>query len=114
MDILSQLPAEYYNSLVVLLLMVIGFLLWLHFSGRWVHKSRVEDAQKVADRFQRAWEVSQETQSVLSDTATKLGILTNTFAHFIESLPPSAASQSTTTPPSVTNNDTGTSGTHVD
>lgn len=87
MDIINQLPPFAYNSLVVVLLLVIGFLLWQYFSGRWVHKSRVEEAQKVADRFERAWEVGQENQSVLSDAIAKIGPMQATFAHFLESIP---------------------------
>lgn len=83
----DSLPFGAQTSILGTLLVIVMWVIWLVLSGRLVPRSQLEDAQKTADRFEHAWEVTQENQKNLADAITDIGALTNTFAHFIDSLP---------------------------
>lgn len=75
------------GMVIAVLLSLIGWAVWLVFSGRLVARSHLEDAQKTADLFERAWNKSQETQAEFAAQLSRVEELTSTFNHFIESLP---------------------------
>lgn len=84
---LASLPVAPVATIIGFLLTVIGWVLFLILTGRLVTRSQLEDAQKNADRFEHAWQISQETQSGSHEVLSKLGVLTTTFAHYLDSLP---------------------------
>jgi hypothetical protein len=83
----DSLPFGAQTSILGFLLVIVGWVIWLVLSGRLVPRSQLEDAQKTADRFEHAWQITQENQSNLTDVLSEMGVLADTFAHFIDSLP---------------------------
>jgi len=85
MDVM--LPAWSIGGIAVLLLSLIILIVRAYVNGDIVPRKQLEDAQKNADRFERAWETSQNNHAAFGEAVTKLGVLTQTFAHFLASLP---------------------------
>lgn len=83
----DSLPFGVQTSILGFLLCLLSWVIWLVLTGRLVPRSQLEDAQKTADRFEHAWQITQENQGNLAAAIVEVGTLTKTFAHFIDSLP---------------------------
>lgn len=81
------LPTWGVATLVGLPLTILVFLLVQAIRGEFVSRRQMEAVQKVADSWQHAWEVSQQTQADQATALTRMTTLTDVFEHFIESLP---------------------------
>ena len=83
----DSLPFGVQTSLLGFFVGLLGWVIWLVLTGHLVPRSQLEDAQKTADRFEHAWQITQENQSNLTEVLGEMAVLTETFAHFIDSLP---------------------------
>lgn len=85
MDVM--LPAWSVGGIAVLLLSLVVLVIRAYINGDIVSRKQLEDTQKNADRFERAWETSQNTTAAFGEAVSQLGVLNETFAHFLASLP---------------------------
>lgn len=87
MDILGNLPDWGQVSLFSLSLAVNAFFVAAYMRGELVSRKHFEAVQKMADTWQHGWEVSQENETSLRESVSRLSDLTEVFSHFIDSLP---------------------------
>lgn len=68
--------------LLLLIWVVVQFI-----RGEWTTRKHIDQVQKMADTFQHAWETSMQADAKRDEQLAKFGALTDTFEHFIKSLP---------------------------
>lgn len=82
-----MLPDWSIAGIAVLLLGLIIYVFQAYIRGDIVTRKHYEDQVKITEQWQRAWEVSQQTQSNQAEQMKTMGTLTETLKHFLESLP---------------------------
>ena len=81
------LPTWGIATLVGLPLTILLYIMLQFFKGEFVHRRHLESVQKVADSWQHAWDVSQQTQAEQAAAINRMTELSDVFEHFIKSLP---------------------------
>lgn len=94
MDLLSELPVAGQWTVLGILVGLLVFVVLQIFRGELVPRKQVDQVQKIADTYQRAWENSQQTNVTLSVTleqftglVARMEPLAETMEHVLESLP---------------------------
>lgn len=81
------LPVWGIGALVGLPLTVLLFICVRYIQGEIVSRKQLEDKQRVADSWQHAWEVSQETNHAATDLLKQLTITAQTMERVLNALP---------------------------
>jgi hypothetical protein len=82
------LPVWGVGTLVGLPLTALIFIFVRYIQGEIVSRKQLEDKQKVADSWQHAWEVSQETNHAATDLLKQLTVTAQTMEKVLQALPP--------------------------
>lgn len=82
------LPVWGVGTLVGLPLTALLFIFVRYIQGEIVSRKQLEDKQKVADSWQHAWEVSQETNHAVMELLQQLTVTAQTMEKVLKALPP--------------------------
>ena len=77
-------------SVIGVLVGIIVTVMIMDLRGDRVSRKQLDQVQKIADTFQKAWEISEQTKEGLVDVLNKLTVGQDTILRILQSYPPSS------------------------